>query len=131
MTFGEKLKMIRNERDLSLRQLAVLVNVSVAHLSKLERDESSPTLDVISKLTSALGVTVDVLTEDETDVKTLDLPESLKDFIEDYKKAYPILETRDWQNALLQVRLRGRYPDTSKDWLGIFLSIERALGEDK
>ncbi|MFN5565015.1 MAG: XRE family transcriptional regulator, partial [Pseudanabaena sp.] len=58
------------------------------------------------------------------------MPESLKSFIDDYKERFNELNQPDWQNLLKNVRLRGRYPQKSEDWLTIFLDARRAFETD-
>jgi transcriptional regulator with XRE-family HTH domain len=53
---GTALRRIRAERGLSLAQLAELSGVSRAMLGQIELDQSTPTITVVWKIASALGV---------------------------------------------------------------------------
>ena len=52
--FSKQLKSIRNIKGLSLTQLADKANVSKSMISKIERDEVQPTLEITIRLASAL-----------------------------------------------------------------------------
>jgi HTH-type transcriptional regulator, competence development regulator len=49
-TIGEKLRHIREERELPLRKVAALLDIDVAILSKMERGERKITKEVVLKL---------------------------------------------------------------------------------
>ncbi len=128
---GHKIKEIRQERGYSLRALSRRADVSVAYLSKLERNESSPTVGLLSRLAEALGVAVDELVDSTPPPEEqAALPASLVKFIDKFKGEFPELEDPDWQRTLSQVRFRGRYPENYMDWLPIFHSILTTLGSD-
>lgn len=128
---GQKIKEIRLERGYSLRALAKRADVSVAYLSKLERNESSPTIGLLTRVAEALSVAVDDLLESTPPAEEqVALPASLVEFIDSFKDKFPELEDPEWQRTLSQVRLRGRYPDSYMDWMPIFYSIRNTLGSD-
>ena len=127
MSIGERLQLIRRERGFTLRQLAREADVSVAYLSKLERGDSSPTIDILTKIAGALETSVSELAEVSSRTEPLELPPSLGAFIDEYNQKYPVLNDQDWQRTLMGVRLRDRYPEESEDWLKIFLPMKDAL----
>lgn len=49
-TIGEKLRTIREEKELPLRKVAALLDIDVAILSKMERGERRITKEVVLKL---------------------------------------------------------------------------------
>ena len=53
---AENLRRIRAERSLSLSQLAEVSGVSRAMLNQIEREKSAPTINVVFKITTALGL---------------------------------------------------------------------------
>lgn len=61
MEFAKNLKKIRNEKKLSLQELADLSSVSKSMLSKIEREEKNPTLQVASQIAEALNMTLSAL----------------------------------------------------------------------
>lgn len=126
---GERIRRIRKEHGLSLRSSASRAQISVAYLSKIEHDEANPTVDVLERLANTFGMSLEELTTGvraETD-HSQDLPESLRRFIEENADKYQELLDPDWQRMLASIRLRGRYPEKSEDWLVIFINTRRAL----
>jgi transcriptional regulator with XRE-family HTH domain len=130
-TLGKRLYKIRTEQKLSMRSVASMAGVSVAYLSKIEHDEANPTLDILEKLAKALAVSLNDLTNsaEQSMDSLLNMPESLKQFIENNKDRpdYKDLLDPDMQKILKGVRLRGKYPEKQDDWNIIFLNIRRAL----
>ena len=64
MTLGEKIQKLRQEQNISQKELAVKLGVSTADIAVWESDESIPSIADIAKLSSALGVTTDDLIMD-------------------------------------------------------------------
>ena len=80
MAVGENIKKIRNEKKLTQKELARLLNVSEAMISQYESKNSNLRLSTIQKIAAALGVKL----EDLIGLETFDTPE---DF-EKKKKSY-------------------------------------------
>jgi len=55
---GEKLKRLRKEKQLTLRQLAQAAGCTDAALSKVERGEMTPTISFLKNVVNALGITL-------------------------------------------------------------------------
>lgn len=53
---GVKIKSLRKERKLTLKQIADHTNLSISFLSQVERSKSSITLESLKKISEALGV---------------------------------------------------------------------------
>lgn len=60
-TIGEKLRHIREEKDLPLRKVAALLDIDVAILSKMERGERRITKEVVLKLADIYNYNADEL----------------------------------------------------------------------
>ncbi|MGM0258248.1 helix-turn-helix domain-containing protein [Enterococcus sp. AZ102] len=59
MTFGEKLKALRESRGYGVNQLSLKSGVSSSQISRFERGErKDPTLETLKKLSRALGVSI-------------------------------------------------------------------------
>lgn len=71
--FGERLRELRERRELSLRALANVAGMSYAYISDMERGVSVPSLTSIIRLAVALDcrVTDLVSTFDRTDLRAL------------------------------------------------------------
>lgn len=58
---GENIKNLRKERELTQKQLADLVGVTAATITKYEKGSLEPNLETINKIEKALGVSVSEL----------------------------------------------------------------------
>ena len=65
MTFGEKLKKLRSERNLTQEDVAEKIFVTRAAISKWETDKGYPGIDILRLLAQYFVVTVDELISDE------------------------------------------------------------------
>ncbi|RTE91332.1 XRE family transcriptional regulator [Bradyrhizobium sp. LVM 105] len=64
--FGDRVRLMREQADLTLDQISKLSGVSRAMLSKVERGEKSPTIGVAKRIAHALGTSFSALVGDET-----------------------------------------------------------------
>lgn len=60
-TIGEKLRHIREEKELPLRKVAALLDIDIAILSKMERGERRITKEVVLKLANIYDYNADEL----------------------------------------------------------------------
>ena len=56
---GNKIKQIREERNMDARDLAKLANIDAANLSRIEKGKYSVGLDILSKIAAVLGKKID------------------------------------------------------------------------
>ena|SRR6266567_8211488 len=61
LSFGEKIRKLRDDRDLSLREVADKIGVSAAFLSDVELGRRFPSPDTLTRLAKELGVSADEL----------------------------------------------------------------------
>ncbi|MBC2856401.1 MAG: cupin domain-containing protein [Cetobacterium sp.] len=73
MSIGERIKKSRNEKGLSLRELATRVELSASFLSQIEQGKASPSIENLKKIANCLDVRVSYLIEDEEVKKNSDL----------------------------------------------------------
>ena len=73
MSIGERIKKSRNEKSLSLRELATMVDLSASFLSQIEQGKASPSIENLKKIANWLDVRVSYLIEDEEVKKNSDL----------------------------------------------------------
>ena len=64
MSFGKNVKLARIEKNLSLQELANLSGVSVSMLSKIEREEKTPTIRVAAQIAQGLQLSIGYLLND-------------------------------------------------------------------
>jgi len=66
--FGEKLRMLRERRGLSQRQLCGLLEVHQSFLWGMEQGRKKPSVDMVLKIADIFGVCIDKLMRDELEV---------------------------------------------------------------
>jgi transcriptional regulator with XRE-family HTH domain len=58
LQFGQRLRQLRRQRDMTQEQLAELISVSVEFVSNMERGINAPSFDTLGRLAAALKTTV-------------------------------------------------------------------------
>lgn len=71
--FGDRVRTIREQANLTLEQLSKLSGVSRAMLSKIERGEKSPTIGIAKQIAHALGASFSSLVGDESPTRAFAL----------------------------------------------------------
>jgi len=66
MTLGEALKKIREARDISQKELALILKMDQAQYSRIESGKTDPAFTVVVKITQALDVNISQLLNAET-----------------------------------------------------------------
>ncbi|MCH5163207.1 MAG: helix-turn-helix transcriptional regulator [Clostridiales bacterium] len=64
MTFGEKLKKLRHDNDLTQEQFAEKIFVTRTAVSKWETDNGYPSIDSLKEISNLFGVSIDDLISD-------------------------------------------------------------------
>jgi transcriptional regulator with XRE-family HTH domain len=72
MTLGDKITMLRKQKNLSQGDLADKVSVSRDAIGKYERGDIMPTADKAKKMADALGVSLDFLMNDAVQEDAID-----------------------------------------------------------
>jgi transcriptional regulator with XRE-family HTH domain len=68
---GRKLRELRQQRGLSLRQLSEKVGVSPSAIQKIEQNLISPTLGTVLKITKGLGTTLQSLLDEHMEARDI------------------------------------------------------------
>ncbi|MBI4684667.1 MAG: helix-turn-helix transcriptional regulator [Nitrospirae bacterium] len=58
MRIGARIKNLRSSQRITLKELAKRADLSISFVSQVEREKTSPSLDSLSKIGSALGVSL-------------------------------------------------------------------------
>lgn len=61
MNIGNAIQLARSKRKLSQAQLAQRADISVSYLSLLERSRRDPPLSTVKRISSALGMPIEIL----------------------------------------------------------------------
>jgi transcriptional regulator with XRE-family HTH domain len=67
--FGDNVKKIRVEKNISQQELADIVGIHSTHVSRYERNMAQPSVEIAKKMAEALNVTVDTLIYGQQDEK--------------------------------------------------------------
>lgn len=129
MKLCERLRELRQERGLRLKDIAGVARISVPYLSDLERGRTNPSLETLQSLAGTYGITVHDLLEGVEfygDQTVGALPQGLADLIAD--PALGAQLTPDWVHTLARIELRGKRPRDKQDWFEIYLHLKRILG---
>lgn len=65
MTLGEKIKSIRNSRNMTQEQLSQISGISIAGIKKYETNDRKPKSDQLQKIAEALQISVNVFIDNE------------------------------------------------------------------
>jgi transcriptional regulator with XRE-family HTH domain len=132
MTLGDRLRELRGEHGMTLKDLSGHTGLSVSYLSDMERGRTAPSLDTLTLLSDAFDMTVtDLLTGvdwagERTDAS---LPSGLRELKDDPNYQEDL--TDDWIELLIRVELRGARPTAKEDWLELYLHLRRILEQEK
>jgi len=58
---GAKIKKLREQKGIEAKQLALLANIDAANLSRIEKGRYAVGLDILTRISNALGVKVDLV----------------------------------------------------------------------
>lgn len=128
MLLGERIRELRDQRTETLKDVSKSVGLSVSYLSDIERGRTNPSLQTLEKLALHFEVSVtDVLVgvEFAGDITNNSLPKGLAELFADENYRNEIDE--DWKQLLSKIELRGKRPQTKREWIELYLSIRRIL----
>lgn len=140
-TVGARLRAARQQAGLTLREVAEPSGLSLNYLSDLERDVlSNPALEKLRALALTLDLSIDELLglptkgynppEVTTELSEFLDGEAFQSAVADEArkwKADATLLTESWTRALAGIRVHGRQPKRSIDYLFVFEAARRAL----
>ncbi len=67
MTIGDKIRLLRTEKKISIRKMAEITGLSKSTLSDIENNKSKkPTVDTIGRIAKALGVPISELFDESS-----------------------------------------------------------------
>lgn len=128
MQLHDRVKELRANKDLTLKEVAERSGLSVSYLSDIERGRTTPTLNTLELIADALEMSVlDLLTgvDFAGEVTEASLPPGLVDLINDDEYTHEI--TSEWVETLSKIQMRGKRPKTKQDWLELYLHLKRIL----
>lgn len=129
MSLAERLRKLREDKDMSLDDVATKANISKTYLWELERDAAGakkPSADVLLRIANALSVTLAhllALPAVQVEDYEVELPPSLQEFQQRMALAGQPLSSQDLQD-LAKAKFRGGQPQTVDGWNQLYLVYE-------
>ncbi len=65
MSIGEKIKKLRQEKNVSQAELGEIVGVHEKHISRYERGISRPSVEILRKMAGYFGVSIDFIVNED------------------------------------------------------------------
>lgn len=130
MKLEQRIKELRTQHRLTLKDLSESTGLSVSYLSDIERGRTTPSLNTLEALSVAFDISVaDLLSGvDFAGEKTIAaLPAGLQELLQDEEFGDQIDE--QWISLLNRIELRGKRPQTKVEWLELYLHLRRILGD--
>lgn len=131
MKLNDRLRELRKERDLTLRELRDRIEertggrLSISYLSELERKDATPSVETLARVAGGYGISVP------------DLLAPVEFFAVDSEARYPepLVALKDdgqieeeWLDTLAQIEFRGQRPQNPDEWLAIYSMLKAFLG---
>jgi transcriptional regulator with XRE-family HTH domain len=132
MQLGQRIRELRNIKGETLKETSIKTELSVSYLSDIERGRTNPSLQTLETIASHFNISVtDMLAgvEFAGELTTNALPPGLVELLEDKELGREI--DKDWIQLLEKINLRGKRPQTKREWLELFLSLKRILEPPK
>ena len=126
MKLGERLRRIRREHQLTLKDLKERADLSVPYLSDLERGVVNPSIETLKKVANAYNMSVSELLSDVEELgkpTQASYPEGFAKFLEDPDYRDELNE--DWKNLLIGIKFRGQQPSSKREWVELYLNLRR------
>ncbi len=123
---SQNIKKYRKDKDLTLSKLAQMAGVSKSYLHQLENGKSkSPSVNKLSDIAGALGVSVNDLTDRELVDKSQESKQPLPPSLEKALEKYP--EMKEYKNMLAGLKMRGKYPEKPEDWYALYTMVKNTI----
>ena len=128
MKLGERLRLIRNEHQMRLKDLNQIADLSVPYLSDLERGVVNPSIESLQKIARAYNITVKDLfsgVEELGELTHATYPKEFEAFLTDPEYSEEIDD--DWKELLMRIDFRGKRPSSKREWVELYLYLKRIL----
>ncbi|MEX2114611.1 MAG: helix-turn-helix transcriptional regulator [Pirellulales bacterium] len=132
MSLAERLRKLRDDKGMSLDELAIKAQISKTYLWELERDTSGtkkPSADVLMRISKALSTTLAELLSLATirvEDASVELPQALQDFQSRMASQGTPLTAEDVRD-LAVMKFRGGQPQTADEWHQLYLLLVNTL----
>ena len=131
MNLGERLRLLRKERQLTLKTLSRMAELSIPYLSDMERGVVNPSIESLQKVAMAFKMTVrDLLSgvEELGESVSTNYPEGFESFLNDPDFSEEIND--EWKEFLMEMKFRGKQPSSKREWIELHLSLRRVFSAE-
>lgn len=128
MDLSNRLRQVRKDYELNLREVHEETGVSVSYLSDLERGKgNNPSVDTLQKLAECYDMTLGELMKDVGDGEPSvgDFPPALQKLVEEVEEI-----TKDDARDLSRIEFRGKRPSTQDEWKSLYYDLKRMMGDE-
>lgn len=128
MTLADRIRELREVKEMSLEDLASKAGISKTYLWELEKDSTGakkPSADVLLKIANALSTTIaDLMSLPSVKVQKtqVEIPPSLQEFQKRMELLKTPLTAEDLRD-LAGMRFRGGQPQTADEWNALYLVL--------
>jgi len=132
MSLAQKIRKMREGKELSLDELAAMAKISKTYLWELEQDTAGtkkPSADVLLRIATALSTTLaDLLSLATVKIQqaAVEVPPSLKDF-QNRMAAQNMPLTEEDLRDLAVMKFRGGQPQTADEWHQLYLLLVNSI----
>ena len=132
MSLAKRIRKLREDKELSLDELAEKAKISKTYLWELERDTEGtkkPSADVLLRIANCLSTTLaDLLSLDTVTIQhaAVELPPSLKEFQNRMSAQKTPLTDEDLRD-LAVMKFRGGQPQTADQWHQLYLLLVNSI----
>jgi transcriptional regulator with XRE-family HTH domain len=136
MSLAERIRKLREDKDLSLDELAEMAKISKTYLWELERDTAGakkPSADVLLRIANGLSTTLaDLLSLETVKIQqaAVELPPSLREFQSRMAEWNTPLTEQDLRD-LAVMKFRGGQPQTADQWHQLYLLLVNSVRKGK
>ena len=124
MKLGERLRELRQGRDLTLLQLSQETSLSVSYLSDMERGRTTPSLDTLEKIANFYQMPLGQLmasVDGWLSIPIHDIAPGLEELIQ--RGDIDLATAQD----LSRIELRGKRPQTANEWRELYLHLQTLM----
>ena len=132
MKLGERLRLIRRGKKLTLKNVSELADLSIPYLSDMERGAVNPSIESLQKVAKAFNMTVRDLfsgVEELGESVSATYPDGFELFLKDPEFSEEIND--EWKEFLLEMKFRGKQPTSKRGWIELYLSLRRVFSPEE
>lgn len=131
MKLGERLRFLRKERGLRLKDVSRLADLSIPYLSDMERGKVNPSVESLQKVAQVFNMTVRDLfsgVEELGESVSTSYPDGFELFLNDPEFSEEIND--EWKEFLMEMKFRGKQPSSKREWIELYLSLRRVFSPE-